>query len=228
MYQIVLLRHGQSIWNQSGHFTGWVDVKLSPKGEQEALQAAKLLSEKNFQFDYAFSSSLQRAIRTLWIILEKMQLMWIPIEKDWHLNERHYGSLQGLSKTAMAEKYGAEQVHIWRRSYDVPPPPLKRDSEYNTTNEAPYAKLNQEELPLTESLADTVKRIIPFWENSIIPRIQAGNKIIISAHGNSLRALIKYLNKVSDEEISNINIPTAKPLICKLDSKLQGINYDYL
>lgn len=228
MYTIVLLRHGESTWNQENRFTGWTDVDLTEKGRAEALQGAKTLKEKGFSFDIAYTSVLKRAIRTLTIVLDEMDLLWIPVEKSWRLNERHYGALQGLNKSETAEKYGEDQVLIWRRSYSTPPPALEKTDERFPGNDPRYAELSPEQLPLTECLADTVERVLPYWNEVIVPQIQAGKKVIIAAHGNSLRALIKYLDTVSEEEIVGLNIPTGIPLVYELDEQLKPIKHYYL
>ncbi|MBN2105332.1 2,3-diphosphoglycerate-dependent phosphoglycerate mutase [bacterium] len=228
MFKLVLLRHGESCWNQKNRFTGWTDVDLSEKGILEAKKAGLYLKEGGFSFDLAYTSVLRRAIRTLWFVLDVMDLMWIPVERNWRLNERHYGALQGLNKAETAEKYGEEQVLIWRRSYDTPPPGLdKKDNRY-PGNDPRYSQLNEEELPLTESLKDTIKRFLPYWHQTIAPSIRNGNRIIIVAHGNSLRALVKYLDNISDEQIVNMNIPTGMPLIYQLDDKLKSVHHYYL
>ncbi len=231
MYRLVLVRHGESEWNKQNRFTGWTDVELSSKGIEEAIQAAKLLKNNGFIFDQAFTSLLKRAIKTLWIILEQMDLMYLPVTKDWHLNERHYGSLQGLNKDETAKKYGVDQVHIWRRSYDVPPPALTKDDEDRLGYENCYgrsAMLNLVDLPLSESLKDTVQRVIPYWQNNLAPCVREGKSIIVAAHGNSLRALVKHLRAISDQEIMNLNIPTGVPLVCELDDRLHCIKDYYL
>lgn len=201
MYKIVLLRHGESVWNKENRFTGWYDVDLSEKGKQEALNTAKLLKQEGYTFDVAFTSVLKRAIRTLWIVLDDMDLMWIPVYRDWRLNERHYGALQGLNKAETARQYGEEQVKIWRRSYDVPPPALALSDERYPGHDPRYKELNEKDLPLTECLEDTIERVLYLWNQTIAPRIKQGQKVIITAHGNSLRALVKYLDKLSKEEV---------------------------
>ena len=228
MHKLVLIRHGQSIWNLENRFTGWTDVDLSAQGIEEALAGAKLLKEEGFTFDVAYTSVLKRAIRTLWIILDEMDLMWIPVHRSWRLNERHYGALQGLNKAETAKKYGDEQVHIWRRSYDIPPPPLTVDDPRYPGRDPRYKKLSPEELPLTECLKDTVARMLPYWHETIAPKVRAGKRVIIAAHGNSLRALVKYLDNVSDEEILSLNIPTGIPLVYELDEDLKPIRHYYL
>ncbi|MDP2924062.1 MAG: 2,3-diphosphoglycerate-dependent phosphoglycerate mutase [Candidatus Omnitrophota bacterium] len=228
MIKLVLLRHGESIWNLENRFTGWTDVGLSEKGIQEARDAAECLKKEGFIFDIAYTSVLQRAIKTLWIVLEDMDLMWIPIKNCWRLNERHYGSLQGLNKMEMVEKFGEKQVLIWRRSYDVPPPALDKDDSRSAAKDPRYKDLEKKEIPLTECLKDTVNRFLPYWHNEIAPTIKEGKKIVIVAHGNSLRALVKYLDNVSEEEIVSLNIPTGIPLIYELDDSLKPIKHYYL
>lgn len=228
MKRIVLLRHGESIWNQENRFTGWYDVDLADKGVNEAREAGRLMKEQGFVFDIAFTSVLKRAIRTLWLALDQMDLMWIPITKSWRLNERHYGALQGLNKAETAAKFGDAQVLVWRRSYDIPPPALdKNDSRY-PGQDPRYAGLSDKELPLTECLKDTVERFLPYWHDTIAPQVQAGKRVIITAHGNSLRALVKYLDGVSDQEIVGLNIPTGVPLVYELDDELKPIRNYYL
>lgn len=228
MYRFVLLRHGESLWNQENRFTGWTDVGLSTKGKLEARRAAKLLKESGFVFDLALSSFLKRAIKTLWIVLEEMQLMWIPIKTAWELNERHYGALQGRNKAESAKEHGPEQIHIWRRSFSVRPPLLALDDPRHPRKERAYARLSSEQLPLGESLEDTVARVVPFWEREILPHIRAGKSVLITAHGNSLRALSKHLDQISDEDIAGLNIPTGLPLVYELDSKCKPVKRYYL
>jgi len=228
MYKLVLVRHGQSVWNLENRFTGWTDVDLSDQGRQEALAGGKLLREEGYTFDVAYTSVLKRAIRTLWTILDQMDLMWIPVHRNWRLNERHYGALQGLNKAETAQKHGADQVHIWRRSYDTPPPALAADDERSPRNERRYDDLGDDELPLTECLKDTVQRMLPLWFDTIAPQVKAGKRVIIAAHGNSLRALVKYLDNISDEEIPALNIPTGIPLVYELDDDLKPIKHYYL
>jgi 2,3-bisphosphoglycerate-dependent phosphoglycerate mutase len=228
MYKLVLLRHGESEWNKENRFTGWTDVGLSKKGIQEAEEAAKQLKKEGYTFDIAFTSVLKRGIRTLWIVLEKMDLMWIPVHRTWRLNERHYGALQGLYKAKLAAEMGEEQVLIWRRSYDVPPPALKTSDPRYPGNDNRYEELTADEIPLSECLKDTVERVLPYWHEKIAPTIKTGKKVIISAHGNSLRALVKYLDNVPKEEIIKLNIPTGIPLIYELDDDLKPINHYYL
>ena len=228
MYKVVLLRHGESTWNKTGLFSGWTDVDLSEKGIEEAKKSGQVLKEEGYVFDIAFTSVLKRAIRTLWIVLDEMDLMWIPVHRSWRLNERHYGALQGLNKAETAAEHGEKQVLIWRRSYDTPPPALKKDDERYPANELKYHSLDEKELPLTECLKDTVARVLPYWHEEIEPTIKSGKKVIISAHGNSLRALIKYLDDVSNDEILKLNIPTGIPLVYELDDKIQPIKHYYI
>jgi 2,3-bisphosphoglycerate-dependent phosphoglycerate mutase len=228
MYKIVLMRHGESTWNLDNRFTGWTDVDLTEKGMAEARQAGKVLKEAGFTFDLAYTSVLKRAIRTLWLTLDEMDLMWLPVEHDWRLNERHYGALQGLNKAETAAKYGDEQVLVWRRSYDTPPNPLTPNDPRASYNDPRYATLKKEQIPLTECLKDTVARVMPSWDESIAPAIRAGKKIIISAHGNSLRALIKSLDGISDQDIVGLNIPNGQPLVYELDADLKPIKSYYL
>ncbi len=228
MYKIVLIRHGESVWNKENRFTGWKDVDLSAKGREEARSAGELLKAEGFEFDLAYTSVLQRAIRTLNSILEEMVTLWLPVIKTWRLNERHYGSLQGLNKAETAAKYGEEQVHIWRRSYDIPPPAMDASDERNPRNDRRYNDLTDAEIPLTECLKDTVARFVPYWENEIAPKVRGGKRLIIAAHGNSLRALVKHLDKIADEEIVNLNIPTGVPLVYELDADLKPLKSYYL
>lgn len=228
MIQLVLIRHGESQWNLENRFTGWTDVDLSAKGQEEARHGGQLLKEKGFHFDIAFTSVLKRAIKTLDMVLDQMDLLWIPVVKAWQLNERHYGALQGLNKAETARQYGEEQVHIWRRSYDIQPPALTADDSRYPGREAKYAGLLPQQLPLTESLKDTVARFVPYWEQCIVPVIREGKKVVISAHGNSLRALVKYLDHISDEDIPNLEIPTGIPLVYELDEQLHPIQKYYL
>jgi 2,3-bisphosphoglycerate-dependent phosphoglycerate mutase len=228
MHTVVLLRHGESTWNQENRFTGWTDVDLSDKGRKEAAEAGRLLKEGGYTFDIAFTSVLKRAIRTLWIALDILDLMWIPVSKHWRLNERHYGALQGLNKAETAAKHGEAQVKIWRRSYDIPPPPLTPDDERSSGRDPRYASLRHEEVPLTESLKDTVARFLPYWHETIAPAVKAGQRVIIAAHGNSLRALVKYLDHIPDDEIVELNIPTGIPLVYELDDALKPIRHYYL
>lgn len=224
--KLVLCRHGQSDWNLKNLFTGWTDVDLTEKGNQEAIEAGQLLKELGFEFDIAYTSVLKRAIRTLWHIQDQMDLMWIPVIRDWRLNERHYGGLQGLDKAETAAKYGDDQVHIWRRSYNIPPPDLDADDERNPAHDPRYAGI--ESLPATESLATTLDRVMPCWNDVIAPDLRAGKNVLIAAHGNSLRALVKMLDNVSDEEITGFNIPTAIPLAYELDDQLQPVSREFL
>ena len=228
MYKIVLLRHGESVWNKENRFTGWTDVDLSEKGLEEAGKAGEVLKKDGFVFDLAYTSVLKRAIRTLWITLDKMDLMWIPVENSWRLNERHYGALQGLNKSETAAKFGEDQVLVWRRSYDIPPPVLEKTDPRYPGNDPRYRGLSPRDLPLTECLKDTVDRILPYWQKTIAPSVKAGRKVIIAAHGNSLRALVKYLDNVSDQEIVGLNIPTGIPLVYELDSSLKPLKHEYL
>ena len=227
-YKVIFLRHGQSQWNLENRFTGWTDVPLSDKGVEEARAAGKLLKEEGFSFDAAYTSTLKRAIKTLWLVLEEMDQMWIPVTKDWRLNERHYGALQGYNKAEMAEKVGEAQVKVWRRSYDVPPPALTADDPRYPGSDPRYKNLSAAELPLTECLKDTVARVLPYWNDVICPQIRAGKSLIIAAHGNSLRALIKYLDNISDEEIIGLNIPTGIPLLYELGDDLRPVSHRYL
>jgi 2,3-bisphosphoglycerate-dependent phosphoglycerate mutase len=228
MKKLVLLRHGESVWNKENRFTGWTDVDLSPKGASEAKLAGQTLKEQGYTFDIAYTSVLKRAIRTLWSVLDELDLMWIPVERSWRLNERHYGALQGLNKKETAQQHGDDQVLIWRRSYDIPPPALEESDERFPGSEPRYQGLSKEELPLTECLKDTVERFLPYWHKTIAPTIQSGKKVVITAHGNSLRALVKYLDGVSDEDIVKLNIPTGIPLVYELDDNLKPIKNYYL
>ena len=228
MYKLVLLRHGQSTWNLENRFTGWTDVGLSPQGVQEALSSGQMLRDLGYTFDIAYTSVLKRAVKTLWIVLEEMELEWIPVYNDWRLNERHYGALQGLNKAEMAAKYGDAQVKIWRRSYDVQPPPLNWDDERHPRFDRRYAGLTKEELPNCESLKDTVARMLPYWHSTIAPVVKVGQRVLIAAHGNSIRALVKYLDNVSDTEIPELNIPTGIPLVYELNGDLRPIQHYYL
>ncbi|MCH7517060.1 MAG: 2,3-diphosphoglycerate-dependent phosphoglycerate mutase [Bacteroidetes bacterium] len=228
MYKVVLLRHGESTWNKENRFTGWTDVDLSEKGFVEAKKSGEVLKKEGYTFDIAFTSVLKRAIRTLWITLDELDLMWIPVIRNWRLNERHYGALQGLNKAETAQKYGEEQIKIWRRSYDTQPPMLEKSDERYPGNDPRYSNLTEEELPLTECLKDTVERFMPYWSETIAPTIREGKKVLIAAHGNSLRALVKYLDNVSEEEIVGLNIPTGIPLVYELDDDLKPIKHYYL
>ncbi len=228
MYKVVLLRHGESVWNKENRFTGWTDVDLSEKGEAEAHRAGQTLKEAGYTFDIAYTSVLKRAIRTLWFTLEEMDLCWIPVVRNWRLNERHYGDLQGFNKAEMAQKVGEEKVLVWRRSYDVPPPALEESDPRYPGHDPRYRHLTEEELPLTECLKDTVERFLPYWHDTIAPTIRTGERVLITAHGNSLRALVKYLNNISDEDILSLNIPTGIPLVFELDEDLKPIRHYYL
>ncbi|MCL2656586.1 MAG: 2,3-diphosphoglycerate-dependent phosphoglycerate mutase [Betaproteobacteria bacterium] len=228
MYKIVLLRHGESIWNLENRFTGWTDVDLTPKGVEEAKAAGRLLKEKGFAFDLAFTSVLKRANKTLNTVLEELDQLWLPVEHSWRLNERHYGALQGLDKSETAAKFGDDQVKIWRRSYDVPPPVLAEGDPRLTTNDPRYADLPAAQFPRTECLKDTVARFVPYWLDAIAPQVKAGKRVVIAAHGNSLRALIKYLDNMSEGEILELNIPTAQPLVYELDADLKPLKHYYL
>jgi 2,3-bisphosphoglycerate-dependent phosphoglycerate mutase len=228
MYKIVFMRHGESTWNLDNRFTGWTDVDLTPKGVDEARQAGVLLKEAGYSFDLAFTSVLKRAIRTLWGTLDEMDLMWLPVVHDWRLNERHYGALQGLNKAETAAQYGDEQVLIWRRSYDTPPNALAVDDPRTSFADPRYAQLSRTQIPLTECLKDTVERVVPAWNDSIAPAIRAGKRVLVSAHGNSLRALIKMLDGISDADIVNLNIPNGQPLVYELDADLKPIKHYYL
>jgi 2,3-bisphosphoglycerate-dependent phosphoglycerate mutase len=225
---LVLLRHGESVWNRENRFTGWHDVELSEKGIAEARQAGRTLAAEGLRFDVAYTSVLKRAIKTLWLVLEEMDLMWIPVHRSWRLNERHYGALQGLDKAETAAKHGLEQTHVWRRSYDVRPPALELDDPRYPGRDPRYAVLSPEELPRTECLADTVKRFLPYWHETIAPVIRAGQRVVIAAHGNSLRALVKHLDGISDEAIVDLNIPTGIPLLYELDDELRPLSHRYL
>ena len=228
MHKLVLLRHGESQWNLENRFTGWHDVNLTEQGEKEGREAGRLLKAEGFAFDEAYTSVLTRAIRTLWLTLEEMDQVWIPVHREWRLNERHYGALQGLNKAETAEKHGDEQVLIWRRSYDIPPPAMSVSDTAYAGKDRRYSGLNESDIPLTECLKDTVDRFLPLWEKVIAPRIKAGKKVLITAHGNSLRALIKYLDGVSEEEIIGMNVPTGMPLVYELDECLVPLNRRYL
>ena len=228
MKRLVLLRHGESTWNQENRFTGWTDVGLNEKGVQEAIRAGRVLKREGYVFDVAYTSVLKRAIKTLWIALEEMDLMWIPVYNSWRLNERHYGGLQGLNKAETAEKHGMEQVKLWRRSYDVPPPALSTDDPRYPGKDPRYAALTPAELPLSESLKDTVARFLPYWHQTIAPAVESGRRVLIAAHGNSLRALVKYLDDISEQEIVELNIPTGIPLVYELDRSLRPLRHAYL
>jgi len=228
MYKLVLLRHGESTWNKENRFTGWTDVDLSEKGKEEAKKAGELLKKEGFIFDIAYTSVLKRAIRTLWTVMDEMDLMWIPVIRNWRLNERHYGALQGLNKAETAKKYGDEQVKIWRRSYDIQPPVLEKTDDRYPGKDPRYKDLSENELPLTECLKDTVERFVPYWKNVIAPTVQSGKKVVIVAHGNSLRALVKHLDNIPEKEIVELNIPTGIPLVYELDENLKPIKNYYL
>lgn len=228
MHQLVLIRHGQSTWNLDNRFTGWTDVDLSEQGNREAQEAGKTLLQEGFEFDLVYTSVLKRAIRTMWHVLSELDQMWLPVVRDWRLNERHYGALQGLNKSETAAKHGEDQVKIWRRSYDIPPPPLQADDERNAAHDRRYAGLKPEEIPLTESLKETVTRFVPYWENVIAPEVKSGKRVLIVAHGNSLRALVKHLDDISEEDIVGLNIPTGIPLVYDLDESLKPLGHRYL
>jgi 2,3-bisphosphoglycerate-dependent phosphoglycerate mutase len=228
MAKLVLLRHGESTWNLENRFTGWTDVDLSPRGLEEARTAGQLLKEGGYVFDVAYTSVLKRAIRTLWITLDGLDQMWLPVINSWRLNERHYGDLQGLNKAETAAKFGEQQVKVWRRSYATPPPELKPEDERNPARDPRYAGLAKGEAPLTESLKDTVARVVPYWEGTLAPAIKAGARLLITAHGNSLRALVKHLDAISDEDIVELNIPTGVPLVYELDADLKAQRHHYL
>ncbi len=228
MLKLVLLRHGQSQWNLENRFTGWTDVDLTEEGRMEARTAGKLLKEEGYRFDLAYTSVLKRAIRTLWIVLDEMDLMWIPVHRSWRLNERHYGALQGLNKAETAAKHGADQVKIWRRSYAEPPPPLEVSDERHPASDLRYRDLAEGDRPATEALSHTVKRFLPYWFDEIVPSLKAGKSVLICAHGNSLRALVKHLDGISDEDIVELNIPTGIPLVYELDDDLKPLRHYYL
>jgi len=228
MHTLVLIRHGQSTWNLENRFTGWTDVDLTPTGIEQAKLAGRLLREQNFDFDLAHTSVLKRATRTLWHCLDEMDRTWLPVVHSWRLNERHYGALQGLNKADIARKYGNEQVLIWRRSYDTPPPPLQPQDPRSERSDIRYASLSPDQVPLTECLKDTVARVLPFWDDAMAPAIRAGKRIVVSAHGNSIRALVKYLDKMSDSDIVGLNIPNGIPLVYELDASLTPIRHYYL
>jgi 2,3-bisphosphoglycerate-dependent phosphoglycerate mutase len=228
MYKVVLLRHGESTWNKENLFTGWTDVGLSEKGTREGVDAGLELRKQGYVFDVAFTSVLKRAIKTLWLALEQMDQMWIPVHNSWRLNERHYGALQGLNKAQTAEKYGEQQVKIWRRSYDIRPPALAPDDERFPGKDPRYAGLTKDELPLSECLKDTVARTLPYWHETIAPAVRAGRRVIVAAHGNSLRGLVKYLDGVSEQDIVGLNIPTGIPLVYELDEQLKPLRHFYL
>jgi 2,3-bisphosphoglycerate-dependent phosphoglycerate mutase len=228
MYKVVLLRHGESTWNKENLFTGWTDVGLSEKGAQEAIDGGRVMSQEGYVFDVAFTSVLKRAIKTLWLALEEMDQMWIPVYNSWRLNERHYGALQGLNKAQTAEKYGEQQVKIWRRSYDIRPPALTPEDDRFPGKDPRYADLKPEELPLAECLKDTVARTLPYWHEAIAPAVRSGKRVIVAAHGNSLRGVVKFLDNVSDQDIVGLNIPTGIPLVYELDDRLQPLRHYYL
>lgn len=226
--KLVLVRHGESEWNKENRFTGWTDVDLSDKGRTEAAQAGELLKAEGFAFDFAYTSVLKRAIHTLWNILDKMDTQWLPVEKSWKLNERHYGALQGLNKAETAKKYGDEQVKLWRRGFAITPPELTKEDERYPGHDRRYANLKPSEVPVTESLATTIERVIPYWNDEIKPRIASGERVIIAAHGNSIRALVKYLDNMSEEEVLELNIPTGVPLVYEFDENMNPIKHYYL
>ena len=226
--RLVLLRHGESFWNKENRFTGWTDVDLSQKGIDEANEAGETLKKQGLIFDVAFTSVLKRAIRTLWITLDRMDLMWIPVFRSWRLNEKHYGGLQGLNKSETAQKYGEDQVLLWRRAYDIQPPALEKSDSRHPINDPRYKGLDEKNIPATECLKDTVERFMPYWHNEIVPVLKSGKRVLISAHGNSLRALVKYLDNISDADIVNLNIPTGMPLVYELDQNLKAIKHYYL
>jgi len=228
MHRLVLLRHGESTWNKENRFTGWTDVDLSEKGRDEALEAGRLLRAGGFTFDIAYTSVLKRAIRTCWMTLDELDLLWIPMDRSWRLNERHYGALQGLNKAETAARHGDAQTHLWRRSYDTPPPPLDVSDPRHPSHDPRYASLAPGDVPSTESLKDTVARFLPYWTDTIAPAIRAGQRVLITAHGNSLRALVKYLDRISDQDIVGLNIPTGIPLVYELDADLGPLGHTYL
>lgn len=226
--KLVLLRHGESVWNKENKFTGWTDVDLSENGISEAHEAGKALKNEGYVFDVAFTSVLKRAIRTLWFVLDEMDLMWIPVHNSWRLNERHYGALQGLNKSEMAQKFGEDQVLIWRRSYDIPPMALEKNDPRYPGNDPRYKGLSEKDIPLTESLKETVARVVPYWKETIAPALKSGKKVVVAAHGNSLRALVKYLDGISEEEIVKLNIPTGIPLVYELTKDLKPVKHYYI
>ncbi|HOC70526.1 MAG TPA: 2,3-diphosphoglycerate-dependent phosphoglycerate mutase [Candidatus Hydrogenedentes bacterium] len=228
MHKLVLIRHGQSTWNLENRFTGWTDVDLSSQGVQEAHSAGRILREEGYEFDLVYTSVLKRAIRTMWIVMDELDQMWLPVVRNWRLNERHYGALQGLNKAETAARHGEEQVKIWRRSYDVPPPPLEEDDERNAARDRRYSDLDKQDIPLTESLKETVARFVPYWKETIAPQVASGKRVLIVAHGNSLRALVKYLDEISEEDIIGLNIPTGVPLVYELDKDLKPLSHRYL
>jgi len=226
MKKLVLLRHGESVWNKANRFTGWTDVELSENGVKEAREAGKMLKEKGFKFDVAYTSYLKRAIKTLWLALEEMDLMWIPVNKTWRLNEKHYGMLQGMNKTETAEKYGSEKVLLWRRSFDTPPEALAKDDERHVCHDPKYAALTEEEMPATEALKHTIDRLLPYWETSIAPMLKENDEVLIAAHGNSLRAIVKHIKNISDEDIIGLNLPTGIPYVFEFDDEMK-LQKDY-
>jgi len=228
MYQIVLIRHGESLWNQENRFTGWQDIDLSPVGLEEAKKAGRALQKEGFQFDCAFTSVLKRALRTCWIVLDEMDLLWIPVEKTWRLNERHYGALQGLNKSETAAKHGEEQVKIWRRSYDTPPPAMDRSDSRHPCHDPRYKSVAPQDLPNCESLKDTVARFLPFWKEEVVPEIRQGKKVVLVAHGNSLRALVQHLENLSPAEIMELNLPTGIPLVYELDKDFKVLSKKFV
>ncbi|SFM06700.1 2,3-diphosphoglycerate-dependent phosphoglycerate mutase [Variovorax sp. OV329] len=228
MYKLVLIRHGESTWNLENRFTGWTDVDLTPTGVEQAKQAGRLLKAEGYDFDIAYTSVLKRATRTLWHTLDELDRTWLPVVHSWRLNERHYGALQGLNKADIAKQYGDEQVLVWRRSYDIPPPPLEPNDPRSERADVRYAKLSPEQVPLTECLKDTVARVLPFWNESMAPAIRAGRRLVVAAHGNSIRALVKYLDGISDADIVGLNIPNGIPLVYELDSDLKPLRHYYL
>jgi 2,3-bisphosphoglycerate-dependent phosphoglycerate mutase len=228
MHKLVLIRHGESTWNLENRFTGWTDVDLTPLGLEQAVQAGRLLKAQGYDFDLCYTSVLKRATRTLWHVLDEMDRTWLPVAHSWRLNERHYGALQGLNKADMAKKFGEQQVLVWRRSYDVPPPALDPADPRSERGDLRYARLNPEDIPLTECLKDTVARVLPFWNEAMAPAIRAGKRVVVSAHGNSIRALVKYLDGISDQDIVGLNIPNGIPLVYELDANLRPLRHYYL
>lgn len=228
MYKLVLIRHGESTWNLDNRFTGWTDVDLTPTGVSQAMSAGKLLKAEGWDFDIAYTSMLKRAIHTLWFAMDEMDRSWLPVVKDWRLNERHYGALQGMNKAEIAKQYGDEQVLVWRRSYDTPPPPLETSDPRSERSDRRYASLSPEDIPLAECLKDTLARVMPFWNEVLAPAIQGGKRVVVSAHGNSIRALVQYLDKVSEQDIVGLNIPNGIPLVYELDADLKPIRHYYL
>jgi 2,3-bisphosphoglycerate-dependent phosphoglycerate mutase len=228
MYKLVLIRHGESIWNLENRFTGWTDIDLTPTGVSQAISAGQLLKAEGYDFDLAYTSVLKRAIHTLSYCLDALDRTWLPVVKSWQLNERHYGGLQGLNKAEMAKQFGDEQVLLWRRSYDTPPPPLADDDARSERHDPRYAQLRADQIPLTECLKDTVARVVPFWTESIAPAVRSGKRVLLSAHGNSIRALVKYLDGISDQDIVSLNIPNGVPLVYELDAQLKPIRHYFL